>query len=74
MHGIENYLRRLSTEQLSTIIREDCEGPAQYSPEVIMKVCEILAERNPVIQSAEEMFQEFLHYYAVEYGVEDEDL
>ena len=67
MHSVESYLRRQSTERLELILRRDIEGIEECPLDILLLVCQILAERNPPPpKSAKEMYQQFLQFYCPE--------
>lgn len=65
-HSVEAYLRRQRTEVLRAILRADLEGSEEYTLDTIFLICKILAERDPPPRSTEEIFREFMLYYAPE--------
>ena len=47
MASVKEYCKKLSTSQLQALLREECAGRGDLPIEVILMICEILAERNP---------------------------
>ena len=47
MASLKEYCEKLSTRQLQALLREECEGRGNMTVDVILLICEILAERIP---------------------------
>lgn len=63
MHTIQEYLRKLSTEQLERILQEHFENADAYPIEVILDVMDVLVERTGFTTDAKAAWLEFVEHY-----------
>ena len=59
MASLQDYFSTLSTEELSYLLYREASGHLDISPETIIVICDILAQRQPPIMSAKESWQNF---------------
>lgn len=46
MASWKEYCEKLSTTQLQSLIREECEGRGNLDLETLLQICQVLADRN----------------------------
>ena len=47
MASVQDYLKMMSTSQLEALLREECAGNGALPLDVILEICDLLAQRNP---------------------------
>ena len=55
MASVQEYCEMLSTSQLHSLLREECEGRGAMPAEMILLICDILSQRDPTKPDAREM-------------------
>lgn len=63
MATVQQYLRKMSTEQLEALLREYCERSGDLSVDVALTICSVLAERDPQLPDARDAFRCFCRNY-----------
>lgn len=63
MSSLQEYCKKLSTEQLEALLREYCEGSGDLSVDMALTICSVLAEREPQLPDAREAFRCFCRNY-----------
>ena len=63
MSSLQEYCKKLSTEQLEALLREYCEGSGDLSVDVALTICSVLAERDPQLPDAREAVRCFCRNY-----------
>ena len=63
MSSLQEYCKKLSTEQLEALLREYCEGSGDLSVDVALTIYSVLAERDPQLPDAREAFRCFCRNY-----------
>lgn len=66
MASIQDYLKIMSTHQLKAILREECEGRGDLPVEVVLAICDLLAERDPALPPASQILRQLCRGYLAE--------
>jgi len=66
MSSMQEYLRKLDPRYLKAMLREYCDGSAQYDADTILAVCDALAELDPKLPDVYDAFRQLCSYYLSE--------
>lgn len=62
-HSAQAYCERLSTSQLQALLREECAGRGDLPEDLILVICDILAQRDPSLPTAKQILLEIAARY-----------
>lgn len=63
MASLKEYCENLSTSQLRSLLREECEGRGNLPVQAILDICEILSQREPDKPSVKEVLCQLCRAY-----------
>ena len=63
MSSAQEYIKKLSTEQLTTILEEHCSGQCVLSSDTALQVCAELTVRDPKKPDVYEAFRHLCSMY-----------